>query len=151
MKNVNEKYVEGIRNDIAMYKEYESVHSYTINFAKNRGYTAYNDIIEDIEEHIEDTLNSIMDYLNCLYEDWSGLTQIKEEFRKTNNLFSQEFYDIEDSINEKNNEEYGTCQVIVSLDNYSYHGGYFPANFMKEFIQEYGCFTIDIHNNAWIM
>lgn len=150
MKNINKKYVEGIKNNIIVYREYATLYNCAMQFAKGKSYASYGDIIENIEDHIEDTLNDIVDYLDCLYEDWSGLNSIKEEFRKTDNIFSPEYYAIEDEINEKNSKE-GECEIICTLNNYSYTGGYYPANFIKELVQEYGCFTIDIHNNAWIM
>lgn len=151
MKGIEIKYVEDLRVWAQEYKNYKALYDQTAQIAEGKDYSAYGDILSTIKDHIEETLEDMAQRIDELYEDWSGISEARREFRKTHDFGDTAFYEIEDEIRDKDEQVDGKCRDMVGIVDELYCKMYFtPINFMKEFVAEYGIFTIDNCNDVWV-
>lgn len=152
MKNIEKKDIEVLKIWAQEYKNYKALYIQTAQFADGKKYSAYGDILSAIKEHIDETLDDMAQLIDELYEDWSGISEARKEFRKTHNFFNTDWDKIEDEIRYKDEQIAGECKNIVGIEDELYCTLYStPVNFMKEFIAEYGIFKMDDSNYVWVV
>lgn len=148
MKNVEMKYVEEVRTLVATYKKYKDIYDHTAQmFDRDRDYKVAGDIFRTLDSNIEETLDSIGQWLCDLYRDWSGLSALREEDFEDRDAYLL----AEEDIDAEHEDIAGTCEYMVGVEDYVYSKMcYLPIDFLNEWIAEFGMFRVDDNKDVWV-
>lgn len=149
MKNIEMKYVEEVQKLVETYKKYKSIYDHTAQmFDRDKEYSVSCDIFHALDSNIEETLDSIGQWLCDLYYDWAGLREKHE-----NDFESRDAYlEWEDEINFAHEDIAGTCEYMIGVEGYACSKMcYLPIDFLNEFIAEFGMFRVDDNKDVWVI
>lgn len=145
MKNITIEMVEEIKAEVARVNKYRSIWDRTMEMFpdyNDRKYCA--DIIDSIEDQIGDCLSALDTILWEAFEDWSGITALRDEGLSPWDDTRDAYYEREDEIREQHEDIAGVCDYIIGIEGeVEQKMGCVPVDFMNELIAEYGIFEMN--------
>ena len=143
---LNKQYIEELKERIEIHHTLlKAVADMTA--CENRFYNTGRDLFTPIRQEAEDQLSEngdcIYDLLNELYDEWSGINELRATFRPypVREDEMHELYEAEDEILEENEAVAGVIEFFEIGDNYK--RVHLPMNFMREVIAQIPNFVVN--------
>lgn len=141
MRNIERKYVDALEAMANKIKACDTLYANArAAFDINVDYYDGQSIRDAITTKAEEVLSDIDQMLCELYNDWSG----KNDLNPSDFEDARAFEDALEKIDNDNMDVADVCAYFIACDGYvEWAACFIPVNFMEEFIDEYGIFTID--------
>lgn len=145
MKNIEMKAIEEIKAEVAKVNKYRAIWDKTVEMFPEYNDRQYSrDILSAIEEQIGDCLSALDTMLWEAFEDWSGITALRDEGLSPWDDTRDAYYEREEEIRGQHEDIAGVCDYIVAIEGeVEEKMGIVPVDFMNEFIAEFGMFEMN--------
>lgn len=145
MKNIEMKAIEEIKAEVAKVNKYRAIWDKTVEMFPEYNDRQYSrDILSAIEEQIGDCLSALDTMLWEAFEDWSGITALRDEGLSPWDDTRDAYYEREEEIRDQHEDIAGVCDYIVAIEGkVEERMGIVPVDFMNEFIAEFGMFEMN--------
>lgn len=145
MKNIEMKAIEEIKAEVAKVNKYRAIWDKTVEMFPEYNDRQYSrDILSAIEEQIGDCLSALDTMLWEAFEDWSGITALRDEGLSPWDDTRDAYYEREEEIRDQHEDIAGVCDYIVAIEGeVEEKMGIVPVDFMNEFIAEFGMFEMN--------
>lgn len=150
MKGIKMNEVEQIRVWAEQCKAYAMLHATTERMFGGERCEANHDILNAIQIAAENIADEITYMLSDMYENWSGISEIRKTWRETHGLNDNDgYYEKKDEIDYQHEQIAGMLEDLLVIRDLVYSGmRYIPKDFMDTFIAEYGIFEYDEIENC---
>lgn len=145
MKNIEMKAIEEIKAEVAKVNKYRAIWDKTVEMFPEYNDRQYSrDILSAIEEQIGDCLSALDTMLWEAFEDWSGITALRDEGLSPWDDTRDAYYERGEEIRDQHEDIAGVCDYIVAIEGeVEEKMGIVPVDFMNEFIAEFGMFEMN--------
>lgn len=145
MKNIEMKAIEEIKAEVAKVNKYRAIWDKTVEMFPEYNDRQYSrDILSAIEEQIGDCLSALDTMLWEAFEDWSGITALRDEGLSPWDDTRDAYYERAEEIHDQHEDIAGVCDYIVAIEEeVEEKMGIVPVDFMNEFIAEFGMFEMN--------